>query len=127
MGTDRGACGRPTRRLKAAFVLALIGGALFAAPNALAAIYTVNTDADTNDGVCDVFNCTLREAINAANANSGGDFIDFGIGIGGSSTIQLSSQLPDITGTTTIDGTTQTGFAGSPLIQVDGLFAGSPN
>src|SRR5438105_3151020 len=125
MGRNRGACGRPKRRLKAAVVLSLVAGALFAAPNALSAVFTVNSTADPGNGVCDVFECTLREAISAANANSGADGIAFKIGIGGSFVIQPFSALPDIVGTTTIDATTQTGFAGTPLIQVDGSFAGS--
>ena len=34
--------------------------------------YTVTKEADTNDGTCDVSDCSLREAITAANA-AGGD------------------------------------------------------
>src|SRR5436190_1122794 len=39
----------------------------------LASTYTVNSTADTDDGLCttDPGGCTLREAINAANNNSG--------------------------------------------------------
>src|SRR5438309_2935331 len=37
-------------------------------PKALAATFTVNTADDHNDGVCNAADCTLREAINAANA-----------------------------------------------------------
>jgi CSLREA domain-containing protein len=111
--------------LRAVVVVAVLAGALVAAPNALANFYTVNSAADTDNGVCDVFDCTLREAINAANSNAGLDTITFGIGIGGSYVIQPHSALPDITDTTTLDATTQTGYAGSPLIQLDGTFAGS--
>ena len=46
--------------------------------------FTVNTNADTNDGSCDLFNqgignkdCTLREAINAANSIIGANTIVF--------------------------------------------------
>src|SRR6185369_10203555 len=45
------------------------------------AVYTVNTTADTDDGACTATGtgngCTLREAINAANANAGKDTILF--------------------------------------------------
>src|SRR6185437_9131707 len=125
MGKEWGACGRPTRRLRAALIASALLGALFAAPNALAGMWTVNSAADTDDGVCDVLNCTLREAIHAANTNAGADSITFDIGIGGSFVIQPSSALPDVTETTIIDATTQVGFAGAPLIQLDGSSAGS--
>ncbi|MCS7039535.1 MAG: CSLREA domain-containing protein, partial [Caldilineales bacterium] len=66
--------------------------------------YYVNSLADTDDGVCNMTNCTLREAIIAANANSSSaDTINFSI----TGTINLSSQLPDLTNTAgvTINGT----------------------
>jgi CSLREA domain-containing protein len=50
---------------------------LFAAmgpQTALAATFTVTKTADTNDGVCDA-DCSLREAISAANASPGADTI----------------------------------------------------
>ncbi len=43
-----------------------------------AATYTVTKTEDTNDGVCDA-DCSLREAIAAANANAGHDTIEFDI------------------------------------------------
>ena len=56
----------------AALALAL---APFALPHAaFAASLTVTKTADTNDGVCDA-DCSLREAISAANAGPGGDTI----------------------------------------------------
>jgi CSLREA domain-containing protein len=58
-----------------------------------ATIYIVNVDADTDDGVCDVTNCTLREAINAANATGGQ--INFAPNVTGS--ISLLTPLPTIT------------------------------
>ncbi|HEX2832628.1 MAG TPA: Calx-beta domain-containing protein [Thermoanaerobaculia bacterium] len=95
---------------------------LFLATNAVAATYTVNTVADTDDGTCNVANCTLREAINAANGAAGGT-IAFGIG-SGPVTIALASALPDLTTPIVIDGTTQPGYAGSPLVKINGV-AGS--
>jgi CSLREA domain-containing protein len=89
----------------------------------IAATFTVNSTADTDDGVCNAANCTLREAINAANASAGLDTIHFVIGAG-AKTIQPLSALPTIADPATIDGTTQPGFSGTPLIELDGSSAG---
>ncbi len=70
-----------------------------------AATFIVNSPADTDDGVCDSVNCTLREAINAANANPGRDIIVFWLG-SGTPTIQLATPLPQITDKVVIDGGT---------------------
>jgi CSLREA domain-containing protein len=43
-----------------------------------AATYTVTKIADTNDGACDAADCSLREAIAAANASADNDTILFG-------------------------------------------------
>ena len=43
--------------------------------HAQAVTFTVNSTADTDDGTCDFAHCSLREAINAANANAGLDTI----------------------------------------------------
>ncbi|MDJ0962137.1 MAG: DUF2341 domain-containing protein, partial [Acidimicrobiia bacterium] len=73
--------------------------------------------------------CTLRAAIEEANALPGADTITFGIptsepGYSGtplSYTIGIAATgLPPITGTVTIDGTSQTGFAGSPIVELNG-------
>jgi len=71
--------------------------------------FTVNSTADPGDGTCDATECTLREAIAAANANAGTDTIDFDIPGTGPRTIQPASALPDITDPVTIDGYTQPG------------------
>jgi uncharacterized repeat protein (TIGR01451 family) len=63
---------------------------------------------------------SLRQAIIDANANVGADEITFNIGGGGAQLINVLSQLPDITEPVTIDATTQSGFAGSPLIELAG-------
>jgi autotransporter-associated beta strand protein len=70
---------------------------------------------------------SLRQAILNANAGSGGDTIAFNIGGGGARTINLLTALPTLTSPVTIDGTTQPGFASSPLIELDGsnVFTGS--
>src|SRR5262249_54924247 len=87
------------------------------------ATYTVNSTADTDDGVCNAANCTLREAINAANANPGHDTIAFHIG-SGPKTISPLSPLPPITDAVTIDGTTHPGCSGARIIESDGSGAG---
>lgn len=85
--------------------------------------YVVNRSADTNDGSCDTLgsgignqDCTLREAINAANSNSGADTITFNIPNTDSSctaanvcTITLGSTLPAIGDEVTIDGAPNNG------------------
>src|SRR5688500_4348922 len=47
--------------------------------NALAANYAVTKTADTSDGVCNVADCSLREAVGAANATAADDVIEFAI------------------------------------------------
>ncbi len=105
-------------------------------PAAGQATITVNTTADnTTAGDGD---CTLREALTNANANSdttSGDCIDgigptdmivFSIGGGGSTaTIEPGSALPAITEGVEIDGTTQGCGAGVPCIELDGTNAGA--
>jgi titin len=84
---------------------------------AQAATYTVTNTADSGTG-------SLRWAINQANANAGTDTIHFSIG-SGAKTIAPASALPTITQTVTIDATTQGGYAGTPLIEINGANAGS--
>src|SRR6266446_2894059 len=90
-------------------------------PTAHAASFTVNTADDHNDGLCNAADCTLREAINAANA---GDTISFNIPGAGVHTINATGGF-SITRTVIIDGTTQPGFAGVPLIEINGAGAGA--
>src|SRR5437773_8731094 len=90
-------------------------------PVALAATFTVNTADDHNDGVCNATDCTLREAINSANA---GDTISFNIPGSGVHTINATSGFI-LTKAVIIDGTTQRGFAGAPVIELNGVGAGA--
>ena len=91
-------------------------------------IFVVNStandpDAGPGNGVCltAAGNCTLQAAIGEANASAGADEIRFSIGGGGAQSIPIDAQfLRDITDTVTIDGTTQPGFAGSPIIELNG-------
>lgn len=57
--------------------------------------FVVNALGDTNDNVCGTSNCTLREAINAANNRAGSELIQLAAGLAG--TIQLTAKLPVIT------------------------------
>jgi CSLREA domain-containing protein len=95
---------------------------LFAlAQAATAATFTVTSTADTASGSCGA-NCTLRDAIIAANATPGADTINFNIGgSSGLKTIAVTSPLPVITDTVTIDGYTQPGASANTL----GLNAGN--
>ena len=68
----------------------------------------VNSNNDVDDGACNASHCSLREAINAANANSGADTITFDIGaVGSSQAIALTSSLPAITDSVFVDGWSQ--------------------
>ncbi len=65
-------------------------------------VFTVNSTADTTDGVCNAANCTLREAITAAQNN---DLINFSTLFNTPQTINLLTALPDINQSVTIQGT----------------------
>ena len=88
---------------------------------ALSAPIVVNTSADHDDGVCNAADCTLREAINAANDLGGGGRIVFAIPSDGPVTITTTlAQLPAITAPVEIDGTTQPASPGTRGVTVDG-------
>jgi parallel beta-helix repeat protein len=71
---------------------------------------------------------SLRQAILNAERNVGfADAIGFAIPGPGTHTIALASALPVITDPVTLDATTQPGYAGVPLIRLDGAGAGSAN
>jgi hypothetical protein len=59
---------------------------------------------------------SLRQAITDANAAGGANQISFDIGSGGTQTITLLSALPGLGSSITLDGTTQPGYSGTPLI-----------
>src|SRR5262249_435829 len=73
--------------------------------------FTVTTTADNVPG-------SLRAAIQAANANPGADVITFSIG-SGPQTLTFTNDIPPITDPVTIDGTTQPGYAGTPIITLN--------
>ncbi|HKS42340.1 MAG TPA: HYR domain-containing protein [Blastocatellia bacterium] len=61
---------------------------------------------------------SLAEAINNANTNPGLDNIVFNVGAG-PITINLNGALPSIADPTVIDGTTQPGFTGNPIVELN--------
>jgi hypothetical protein len=68
---------------------------------------------------------TLRWALATANADAGTQEIHFAIPGAGVHTIDLAVPLPAITDSVIINGWTQPGFAGMPLIEIDGAATGS--
>lgn len=84
-------------------------------PSSYAATYTVSNTNDAGAG-------SFRQAILNANSNAGADVIEFNIAAAGVQTIALTSLLPTITETVTIDGWRQggIGYTGVPLILING-------
>lgn len=80
----------------------------------------VTTDSNHGSG-------SLRDAIINANATPGKDTITFNIPGSGVKTINLLIALPEITDPVVIDATTQPGYAGSPLIELNGSAVNSNN
>src|SRR3989344_2993543 len=103
-------------------------------PDADPSTFTVNStcdepDATIGDGFCDaglVTNkCTLRAAIAEANSHPNTnpatpDTINFSMG-SGTQTIAPLSALPTLIDPVIIDGTTQPGFAGTPIVELSGV------
>jgi len=67
---------------------------------------------------------SLRQAILDANTITGPDAIVFNIPGSGAHTINLSLPLPDVTEPVSIDAATQPGYAGVPLVELNGAQAG---
>jgi hypothetical protein len=91
---------------------------LIVATSGHAATFSVTNVNDTGAG-------SLRAAITSANGTAGPDEIHFAIAGGGVHVITVATVLPSITEAVTIDGTTQPGYAGAPLIELDGSSAGA--
>src|SRR5262249_10267549 len=91
--------------------------ALGITPSAFATTYTVTKTSASGGG-------SLRQAILDANTNAGPDTIDFNIPGSGPFVITPLTLLPPLAGGTTLDGTTQPGYAGTPLIEVS-TFSGA--
>src|SRR5262245_30819455 len=90
------------------------------ASRAWGATFTVTSAGDGADavinGVCADAGgfCTLRAAVQEANAAAGPHTINFNIPPAGAHTIVVGSAYPDITSRVTIDGTTQPGWVNAP-------------
>ncbi|MBL8814266.1 MAG: cadherin domain-containing protein, partial [Planctomycetaceae bacterium] len=81
---------------------------------------------NVNKGVDGVI--TLREAILAANNTAGLNTITFALAGSGVRTISLLTELPQITDQIIIDGWSQSGFSGQPLVELSGaLIAANAN
>ncbi len=85
---------------------------------ASAATFTVTSSANAGAG-------TLRSAITSANAAAGADTIVFSIPGAGIHNIGPTSSLPPLGSDLTVDATTQPGYAGSPIVELDGSVAGA--
>jgi CSLREA domain-containing protein len=84
----------------------------------VAATFTVTSDSDPGDGVCNATSCTLREAIDASNSLQAQvqNKIKFNIPGGGVRTITPpTTALPQITSPVVIDGYTQPGASPNTL------------
>ena len=101
-------------------VLLLVGFIAARPPRATGAVFDVLNKNDSGVG-------SLRQAIVDANATPGADAIHFNITSATPYNINLASALPALTETVSIDGTTQPGYAGEPIIGLVGTGAGSAN
>lgn len=79
-----------------------------ACASAHATVFTVTSTADTGGSTCGA-TCTLRQAINAANADVFADTIQFAVTASGPVIITPTTPLPAIVNSLTIDGYTQSG------------------
>ena len=115
------------RRLALTLTFGILALAL--PPAAGAATFVVDDLTDTTDGSCAAPDCTLREAIDLANANGSAvtDDITFG-GVAGGTIPVGALPLSALTTPTNVDGTTATGYNTldpKPVIEIDGGGAGA--
>lgn len=84
-----------------------------------------DSDANLADNVCDTGSgvCTLRAAIEQANATAGDDTISFNLPAV-PATIAPAACLPILAGTTYVDATTQPGYSGTPVVELSGDVSG---
>ena len=78
-----------------------------------AATFTVASTNDSGAG-------TLRQAILGVNSNAGPHTINFSIAGAAPYSIALATALPGIANSVTIDATTQPGFLGQPIVELNG-------
>jgi hypothetical protein len=84
----------------------------------LLSVYSVTNPGD------DGSSGTLRAIIEQVNSDSSPDTIDFNLPGTAPFVIQLMSALPQITNSVVIDGTSQPGYAGQPIVELNGNQAG---
>jgi len=125
----------PSRRLiQISTMLALIAASVIAVPHAGAVDATIMVNTTEFNGGTNG-NCDLYEAMQAANSDSvvddcdagsgtGTDTIAFDIGGGGAQTI-TQTLFMSFTSPTIVDGRTQSGYAGTPLIRITRASAGA--
>jgi len=119
MQTQRNTNNQTGRMIR--LMLTLVGFIFMLSAAAQAATFHVINTNDSGPG-------SLRDAITQSNLidPSTANLIDFQIvPAGGVKTISLQSGLPEITTPVVIDGTTQSGYAGNPIIELDGSNAGN--
>ncbi len=89
-------------------------------------VFVVTTALDSNGGPGGApAPLTLRQAILDSNAAGGSNTIDFDIQKG-PATINVLTPLPQITAPVLIDGTSQPGYTGTPLVTVNSQIDGDP-
>ncbi|TAK12957.1 MAG: right-handed parallel beta-helix repeat-containing protein, partial [Anaerolineae bacterium] len=107
-------------------------GCVAASSAPVAGLFIINSrlddaDASAGDGFCATAGavCTLRAAIQEANAQGGSDPYTLSFNIsGGNHTIEPTTALPVITVPVNIDGTTEPDYSGTtPVIKLDGISA----
>ena len=111
------------RRASLVVLLVLLAAGALPTP-AHADAFVVNStgdgvDANHGNGVCETATagqCTLRAAIEESAHTPPGDTITFST----SGTINPATDLPPILGNVDIDGTSAPGYAGTPVVTVDG-------
>jgi CSLREA domain-containing protein len=111
------------KKIRSTIFLLTLAGTLGSSTSAMAAcqtVFTVNTFADTFDGVCNTTNCSLRDAISEANACVGLNEVRLGGGNYGITIPEANPNLDnvdiktgdfDITDDIIISGTTSPGTA----------------
>jgi hypothetical protein len=116
------ACARRSRL--ASFVIAVAALLPLLASPTTAATFIVDStgdggDLDVGDGICDAGGaCTLRAAIEQANASPGGpDAIHFGIPGAGPHVVSPAGPLPALLEPTVVDGYTQPGSSPNTAVQ----------
>lgn len=115
--------------LPALVAVAVVGLAASSGTSAaVGTTFTVDTTDGAYDGICGSAHCSLSDAIWEANANAGKDTIAFNIPGTGPHVIVLPALgtplparfIPSVSDAVVIDGTTEPGYAGTPLIEIDG-------